>query len=81
MRYTILYPQQKRKDRVSPFWITSYLQSQLLGNRFKDELIVKATKPIRHDNGNINMERLSHELSLSQKQFTRRFKIYTGFNP
>lgn len=61
--------------------LSNYLQSQLLGNQFKDEIIIKATKQIRQDNGNINMERLSHELSLSQKQFTRRFKISTGFNP
>lgn len=61
--------------------LSNYLQSKQSGNRFLDERIVKATIQIREDKGNSNMVRLSHELSLSQKQFTRRFKIQTGFNP
>lgn len=61
--------------------LSDYLKSQLSVNRFKDKIVIKATNQIRQDNGNINMERLSHELNLSYKQFARRFKIHTGFNP
>lgn len=61
--------------------LSNYLQSQLRESRYTDELVIKATDQIRTVNGNINMERLSSELCLSQKQFTRRFKIQTGFNP
>lgn len=61
--------------------LSDNLQSLRSGNQFLDERIVKATRQIRQEKGNSNMERLSQELSLSQKQFTRRFKIQTGFNP
>lgn len=61
--------------------LSSCLQSQLVSKQCRDEVIIKATKEILQRNGNIWLERLSHDLSLSQKQFTRRFKNQTGFNP
>ena len=61
--------------------LSNYIRSQLVSKQYHDEIIIKATKEIIQRNGNISLERLSHDLSLSQKQFTRRFKNQTGFNP
>lgn len=61
--------------------LSNYLQSKLIDKQNKDKAIIKAAEQIRQDNGNVNFEALSSELNLSQKQFTRRFKIHMGFNP
>lgn len=61
--------------------LTDYFRSQLKRQRLGDSLIIKATRRIRQYNGNLNMADLSNDFYLSQKQFERRFKACSGFNP
>ena len=61
--------------------LTDYFKSKLADSRFHDKLIIKAVKRIRQCHGNINIEKLAQECCYSHKQFNRRFKEYSGFNP
>lgn len=61
--------------------LTDYFRLQLRKQRLGDSLITKAAQQIRLHNGNLNIADLSNDFCLSQKQFERRFKAGTGFNP
>lgn len=61
--------------------LTDYFKSQLRKPKLGDKLMVNAGQYIKQYNGNLNIANLSDIFCLSQKQFERRFKTNTGFNP
>lgn len=61
--------------------LTEYFLLQLRKQKFGDKLISNAAQQIRQFKGNLNIADLSNTFCLSQKQFERRFKANTGFNP
>jgi AraC-like DNA-binding protein len=61
--------------------LSDFFISQLAKKNFEDKVILYATNKIRHVKGIINVSSLASECCLSQKQFERRFRGYTGFNP
>lgn len=61
--------------------LTTYFISLLQNNRPGDSLIVRAMKDIKQLGGNIRVKDLASQYCLSQKQFGRRFKAHSGFNP
>jgi AraC-like DNA-binding protein len=61
--------------------MTQYLKSKLTHNRKTDLVIINAIKRIRELRGQVNVVALAKESTLSQKQFERRFKNCSGFNP
>ncbi|MFC3199923.1 helix-turn-helix domain-containing protein [Parapedobacter deserti] len=63
--------------RILSDHFVSWLRQQRLG----DPLIKHAAQLIRQYKGNVNIESLSGHFCLSQKQFERRFKAASGFNP
>lgn len=67
------------KERINI--LSSYLKSRLNKSKYEDKLITNAIKQIEKCNGNTNIEKLAEDHFLSHKQFKRRFKEYSGFNP
>lgn len=61
--------------------MSRYLQATLNTNRKTDGIILHALQKIRKRQGQVTIDKLATEHALSQKQFERRFKNYTGFNP
>lgn len=61
--------------------LSDHFVSQPRKQRIGDSLIKQATQFIRQRLGNVNIEALSDHFCLSQKQFERRFKAASGFNP
>ncbi len=61
--------------------MSQYLKSKLDPTRKTDISIINAIKKIRKLNGQVNIGDLAKESFLSQKQFERRFKNFSGFNP
>lgn len=47
----------------------------------EDTLMLHALEAIRKSNGALRIEQLAREYCLSLKQFNRRFKVCSGFNP
>jgi len=67
------------KERIDI--LSEYFSSLLQKTKMEDPLIIKAIKVIKNSNGNSKIEALAKEFGLSQKQFNRRFKQFSGFNP
>lgn len=61
--------------------MTGYLKKRFNSARKTDLAILNAIKWIREKHGQVNILNLAREFSLSQKQFERRFKDFSGFNP
>lgn len=61
--------------------LSEYFKSLLQKSKMEDPLIIKAIKAIKNSNGNLKIEVLANDFGLSQKQFTRRFKQFSGFTP
>ena len=61
--------------------ISDYFRLRLVKNSTDDKMAMHAIKEIRQHNGIIGISALASKLCLSQKQFERRFRNYTGFNP
>lgn len=61
--------------------LASYFLSCLKNTRPIDPLIVQAMKEIKQLRGNVRVGSLADQFCLSQKQFGRRFKAFSGFNP
>lgn len=61
--------------------LSNYFKFLLGKHRFGDNLVLNAVKRIRDCKGNLNIKDLSDDFCFSQKQFERRFKANTGFNP
>ncbi|RBL89803.1 helix-turn-helix domain-containing protein [Chitinophaga flava] len=61
--------------------LQDFIRSQLALDGKKDQLIIKAVQQIRKQRGNVNIDALASDCALSKKQFERRFKQQTGFNP
>ncbi|WP_257670953.1 helix-turn-helix domain-containing protein [Parapedobacter tibetensis] len=66
-------------DRVKI--LSDFFSSQLAKKYVEDKVILYAINKIRQARGVVNVSYLASESCLSQKQFERRFKGYTGFNP
>lgn len=67
------------QERISA--ITLFLKSLIEKQRYKDRLIANAIQEIKKCNGNTKISKLANDFCLSQKQFERRFKEFSGFNP
>ncbi len=61
--------------------ISQYLKTKFHLPRKSDAAILNAIKKIRQFKGQVNIENLAKEHLMSQKQFERRFKNSSGFNP
>lgn len=61
--------------------LADYFKSLLYKRQDKDQRIVKAIEYIRQHRGNAKVAELCKEFNLSQKQFERRFRDLSGFNP
>lgn len=61
--------------------LSDYFISILHKKQRTDSLILHAIQKIKKHNGETKIEKLADEFCLSQKQFNRRFKEYSGFNP
>lgn len=61
--------------------LSNYFISVLSKQRLEDKLIVNAIKEIKESNGKLKINTLANNFCLSQKQFTRRFKEFSGFSP
>lgn len=67
------------RDRVEI--MTHYLKARYHRSRNIDLAMVHAVQKMRTMGGHVHIAHLARELSLSQKQFERRFKEFSGFNP
>lgn len=61
--------------------ITSFLKSRFNDARKVDHTILEAIRQIRRKRGQVNIMSMADDSSFSQKQFERRFKEFSGFNP
>ncbi len=61
--------------------MAQYLKSKFDPSRKTDVPIINAIRKIRELRGQVSIENLAKESLLSQKQFERRFKNFSGFNP
>jgi AraC-like DNA-binding protein len=61
--------------------IEDFFQRQLIGNYVRQPNIVEAIKYIRLKRGLVDVGEMHEEFCLSQKQFERKFKEWTGFMP
>lgn len=61
--------------------MTQHLKSKFNPDRKTDHSIIDAIKRMRELRGQVNIAALAKESLLSPKQFERRFKSFSGFNP
>lgn len=61
--------------------MTHYLKKKFSENQNSDLVILNAIKKMRKMRGQVNILDLANDFFLSQKQFERRFKNFSGFNP
>jgi AraC-like DNA-binding protein len=61
--------------------MTLHLKHKFNLHRKTDLTIINAIKMMRQSGGQVNIAALAKKCSLSQKQFERRFKSFSGFNP
>ncbi|UTW65215.1 AraC family transcriptional regulator [bacterium SCSIO 12643] len=61
--------------------LSNYFENRINHQKLKDPLIANAISEIKKQNGAIKIELLADQHHLSHKQFNRRFKEFSGFNP
>lgn len=61
--------------------LDDYFKGRLKNQRESDVRMLKAIKEVKRFNGNSKIIDLASDSFLSQKQFNRRFKDFSGFNP
>lgn len=61
--------------------LSDYFISILKKQQLEDRLIIKAIAEIKKSNGIVKVDELASRFCLSQKQFGRRFKEFSGFSP
>ena len=61
--------------------MSQYLKRKFNPNRKTDVAVIHAIRNIKARKGQVNIQTLAKESLLSQKQFERRFKDFSGFNP
>ncbi|MBT1688653.1 helix-turn-helix domain-containing protein [Dawidia soli] len=61
--------------------MTHYLKTRYNSTRNTDLPVVHAIRQMRKMHGHVTIAGLARESSLSEKQFERRFKEFSGFNP
>jgi methylphosphotriester-DNA--protein-cysteine methyltransferase len=61
--------------------LSNFFLENLKNQRFGDPMVLNAALQIKNSNNNVNVKNLAKNYCLSQKQFERRFKVGTGFNP
>lgn len=61
--------------------VSRFLENQLQHNNRDEPAIISAVNDIRANGGVVNISGLAKKYFLSQKQFKRRFKKWSGFTP
>ncbi|MDF1547864.1 MAG: AraC family transcriptional regulator [Bacteroidales bacterium] len=61
--------------------LSNYFKSLLKHQKLNDTRILRAIQEVKKFNGNPKIIDLASDSFLSQKQFNRRFKEFSGFNP
>lgn len=61
--------------------LTDFFRMQLKQQSFADKMMLSALLEIKKHHSGIKVAELAKKSYLSQKQFNRRFKDFTGFNP
>lgn len=61
--------------------LSDYFKSLLKNQGLEDQRVIKAIQEIKKFNGKPKIIDLAADSFLSQKQFNRRFKEFSGFNP
>ncbi|AEM71544.1 transcriptional regulator, AraC family [Allomuricauda ruestringensis DSM 13258] len=61
--------------------LTDFFKSLVRKRQREDQLIAQAVQIIKDEGGSTRINELAQEFCLSEKQFKRRFKASTGFNP
>lgn len=61
--------------------LSAHFTSLSNGREKEDLRIAQAVQEIRRSGGNLRIDRLADRFCLSQKQFGRRFKAFSGFTP
>lgn len=61
--------------------ISDFLEKQLIHNYYKETIIISAIKQIKAKKGLVDINVLSKQCFLSQKQFERKFREWSGFTP
>lgn len=61
--------------------LTNFFKELLRNKKSEDKVITEAIKLIKRCGGNTKINELSNEFCLSEKQFKRRFKEFSGFTP
>lgn len=61
--------------------LTDFFKSLVRQRQQEDQLITQAVRLIKNEGGTTRINELSQAFCLSEKQFKRRFKASTGFNP
>lgn len=61
--------------------LNSYFRSLLKNQRISDTRMIKVIQEVKKHHGNSRIIDLANDSFLSQKQFIRRFKEFSGFNP
>lgn len=67
------------RERISI--LSNYFKELLKSMRNDDKVITEAIKLIKNCGGNTKIKELSSQFCLSEKQFKRRFKEFSGFTP
>jgi AraC-like DNA-binding protein len=61
--------------------LSNYFISLKKNQKTDDERLIKSIQVINKFNGNLKIKDLANDFFLSNKQFKRRFKEFSGFNP
>lgn len=61
--------------------LSNYFENRIIHQQPKDPLISHAIQEIKYLNGEVKIDALADQYHLSHKQFNRRFKEFSGFNP
>lgn len=61
--------------------LTAFLEKRLLAVKAKDPAILMAIKHVIHRQDHLTVDDLARKYNLSTRQFNRKFKEYSGFNP
>jgi AraC-like DNA-binding protein len=61
--------------------LTAFLEKKFASNQTKDTRIQQAIRHVIHTNGANTIEALAREFNISRRQFERKFKEHSGFNP
>ncbi len=67
------------KERINI--LSEYFKTKISNHSGHNKQMAKIIQVINQNCGNINIDKLSENFFYSHKQFNRKFKAFTGFNP